>query len=779
MRTQSHSNYSFRSFSFALYTLVFLILPGVSITIAGAQGLPYDVNEVQKMRAFLESQSMMAGKTNGDLLGVDMNNPGTWAKWGGNDWFPRPSALHAVEIQWKHHSFAGSLDISGFQHLGYFVLECNGSSNFNSITISNSSLGWGLVLSSVMTKELRITNNEGLGSIWLDGKIDVLTIDQPKLGRLFTSTLGNNLISLDKFPKLGKLDLSGCKNLTNINLATLPSLEELSLSGTSISHLDVTASPNLKGLALHNMPTLQTIKLKKDLTGLYVDKTALKEIDITGMQNLIGFQCTNNTTLTSLKITNKPMLEGGITLGVEGNSALRYLEISGLPTLKYLSIKDNEKLEMVVLKEMPLLSELSCIRNGITSLDVSGLPSLISLAAFDNQLTKFNATGRVFNQLNLHWGNKLAEVSANVGGHKIHLKAYGKGGYVMFDAGPSFWEPYGFQMDSEGLPAPYNTMLEKVEGTGFPPKHNDYSGGFLFEKDIDATFYFKAEVHFLNYFGDEEGDLPDEDEGEWDSDANLNHDSRVGIPFKLPAEYPLPSKTGFEIKGWYTDSTLTHEWNFEKDTLKGELILYPRWIPKGMPVVLSVMRQSPTTENTTSNKVTYLVAFSKTVSGIDISDFTLKSEGTVTGKIASVSAAFGNSISVEVNAISGTGTLSLDVKNSGTGIVDGESNPLSGGFAGGETYHFGPPTGVDNFTMEDKEVRVYPNPTSGNLHIETAGNAPVKMIEVFNLQGKQVLQQVNPENNLLNLADFRSGIYFLKIHTASAMLTRKIVKSGL
>ncbi len=770
-------NRSFQLLLVLLVTLCFLILPGVSIPIAGAQGLPYDANEVQKMRAFLESQSMIAGKTNGDLLGIDINNPGTWAKWDGNNWVPRPSALHAVEIQWEHHSFAGSLDISGFQHLGYFVLDCNGSSNFNSITISNSSLGWGLVLKSVMTKELRITNNEGLGSVWLDGKVDVLTLDQPKLGRLETNTLGNIPISLSQFPKLNKLVLSGCNNLTSLDLGSLPALEELSLSKINISNLDVAVSPSLKGLSLVNMPTLETINLKKDIGGLYIEKTGLKEINLDGLNDLISFQCINNRAITSLKVSDKPSIEGGVTMSISGNSALRFLELSNLPTQKYLTITDNEMLEQIVLKGLPQLKEMKCVRNGLTSLDVSGLPSLVSLSAFDNQLTKFNTTGRVFEQLGLLWGNKLTEVTANVGGHHIHLKAYGKGGYVNLDAGPSYWLPYGIQIAANELAAPYNTILEKVEGTGFPPKENDYEGGFLLDKDVDATFYFKADIHFLNYFGDLEGDLPDEDEGEYDSDANLNYQSRVGEPFKLPEEYPLPSKTGFEIQGWYTDSTFTHEWILGKDTLRGELILYPKWLPTGMPVVLSVKRQSPTDENTSANHVTYLVTFSTTVSGVDVSDFVLTTMGTVSGKIASVSAANGNTISVEVNNVAGTGTLRLDVKSTETGITDAESNPLAGGYTSGEMYNIGTSTSIAGDFQYKKECRVFPNPTSGMIKIDTPENEPIDRVEIFSIQGKRVLVIDHPQDNNLDLNGFPRGIYVVKIQSKTGIYNNKVIVS--
>jgi hypothetical protein len=72
-------NSSFRLLLVALYTIAFLIIPGLCITSALANDVPYNQNEVQKIKAFLECPSMISGKTNADLLGMNINNPGTWA----------------------------------------------------------------------------------------------------------------------------------------------------------------------------------------------------------------------------------------------------------------------------------------------------------------------------------------------------------------------------------------------------------------------------------------------------------------------------------------------------------------------------------------------------------------------------------------------------------------------------------------------------------------------------------------------------------------------------
>jgi hypothetical protein len=86
----------------------------------------------------------------------------------------------------------------------------------------------------------------------------------------------------------------------------------------------------------------------------------------------------------------------------------------------------------------------------------------------------------------------------------------------------------------------------------------------------------------------------------------------------------------------------------------------------------------------------YAVNFSEPVTGVDATDFTLTKGGTADGSISSVSGS-GSAYTVTVNNITGTGSLRLDLNASGTGIIDGASNAITGGFTTGETYNVSPP----------------------------------------------------------------------------------------
>ena len=109
------------------------------------------------------------------------------------------------------------------------------------------------------------------------------------------------------------------------------------------------------------------------------------------------------------------------------------------------------------------------------------------------------------------------------------------------------------------------------------------------------------------------------------------------------------------------------------------------------PTVISITRQSSEPQNTTANSVGYWVTFSESVTGVDINDFTLTKEETADGTIASMSGS-GSFYTVTVNAITGTGSLRLDVISMGTGIQDAAGNALSGGYTSGETYNVSPPS---------------------------------------------------------------------------------------
>ena len=84
-------------------------------------------------------------------------------------------------------------------------------------------------------------------------------------------------------------------------------------------------------------------------------------------------------------------------------------------------------------------------------------------------------------------------------------------------------------------------------------------------------------------------------------------------------------------------------------------------------------------------------------------------------------------------------------------------------------------TTLSNTAFERIELSIYPNPTSNLLHIE-ASQTDVSTVEIFDVQGKRVMQ-VSPANlSEIDVSQLTNGMYFLKVSTSDGELTRKFVK---
>lgn len=47
----------------------------------------------------------------------------------------------------------------------------------------------------------------------------------------------------------------------------------------------------------------------------------------------------------------------------------------------------------------------------------------------------------------------------------------------------------------------------------------------------------------------------------------------------MKVEAPLPpNREGYTFAGWYKEASLTNEWNFERDKVTKDTILYAKWV---------------------------------------------------------------------------------------------------------------------------------------------------------------------------------------------------------
>ena len=79
------------------------------------------------------------------------------------------------------------------------------------------------------------------------------------------------------------------------------------------------------------------------------------------------------------------------------------------------------------------------------------------------------------------------------------------------------------------------------------------------------------------------------------------------------------------------------------------------------------------------------------------------------------------------------------------------------------------PVGINETATLD--LVVYPNPTSGSLHVST--DAMVEKIQVFSVNGQLLITEFQSE---INLAELNTGSYLLQITTSKGITSRRVAK---
>ena len=87
-----------------------------------------------------------------------------------------------------------------------------------------------------------------------------------------------------------------------------------------------------------------------------------------------------------------------------------------------------------------------------------------------------------------------------------------------------------------------------------------------------------------------------------------------------------------------------------------------------------------------------------------------------------------------------------------------------------------PPVGIGSEAARRLDVRVSPNPTSGQLNVQLEKNNNYTL-HILNTLGQVILSQAADMQTTIDLKDINSGIYFLKVMDKNHTLyTTRIIK---
>jgi hypothetical protein len=85
-------------------------------------------------------------------------------------------------------------------------------------------------------------------------------------------------------------------------------------------------------------------------------------------------------------------------------------------------------------------------------------------------------------------------------------------------------------------------------------------------------------------------------------------------------------------------------------------------------------------------------------------------------------------------------------------------------------------TGIDNVSTLQKEISLYPNPSTSKVTIANKAHIRMKEINIVNLMGQTIYKndKVNADQIDINTTGFTPGIYNVMINTDKGMVTKKL-----
>jgi hypothetical protein len=89
-------------------------------------------------------------------------------------------------------------------------------------------------------------------------------------------------------------------------------------------------------------------------------------------------------------------------------------------------------------------------------------------------------------------------------------------------------------------------------------------------------------------------------------------------------------------------------------------------------------------------------------------------------------------------------------------------------------WYSGGTTGINKFS--DKNIRVYPNPAREFIAFDFTINSESAIVEIFDIQGKKVLEQRLSENRQISVSNLPKGLYIYKLNNGGIIYTGKLLK---
>jgi Leucine-rich repeat (LRR) protein len=259
----------------------------------------YNVNDVSKLRYFLEQPSLETGKKNGEKININYNadvprSYGVTWKTFLNDYGKNEMRCISIDT-FEYKELAGHLDVSNMTELEQIFITGNA---IESIRFENNYSLWRVNCSQNELTELNIEEiPELLVLVCNDNFIEELDASNNKFIAYIDAN--NNALSEINLDNLSRLKELYCSNnkLTELNVSNLKNIERLHLDNNYVKELNLDVLTSLQRFsANNNLLTELNLSNCVNLLNISVTNNQLVKLDLTGLllSDIERLDCSNN-----------------------------------------------------------------------------------------------------------------------------------------------------------------------------------------------------------------------------------------------------------------------------------------------------------------------------------------------------------------------------------------------------------------------------------------------------------------------------------------------------
>ncbi|WP_298139091.1 T9SS type A sorting domain-containing protein [Flavobacterium sp.] len=741
----------------------------------------------------------VAKDVNGDNMIIDQNGDGEIQL--------SEAALVYQLNNLSYSSLFPIYDLTGIQSFSNLTSLFCGYSEISSLDVSN-----------MTNLSILFCNNSNLTSINISGCVN-----------LYQLVCENN--------QLTSLDVSGFTSLTsvyadnnqlqNINLNGATNLSTLSVGNNLLTSIDATPCPNLYSLYA-SVNSLNSINVSGlvNLNGLYLNYNQLTSIDLSSLTNLEYLQCSynllttidisNNHNFTSLACTDNPNLVAAYLKFGRPSLSISGYPMTNNPNLQYVCADDyrvSTFLNYFISNSMP-----SVVVNSYCSFTPGGNYNTITgSVTFDGDNNGCDATDLPHPNIRIDINdgiNQGGTFTNNLGNYNFYTQA------GSFSLTPNLENPSWFNVSPTTTTIPFANNNNNIVTQNFCIAANGVHPDLeiVIAPIVPARPGFDAVYQIV-----------------YKNKGNQTLSQLYGVNFffnqnlmDFVSASILPSTVGSGALSWSYTNLLPFESRSIYVTLNintptdtnpvniGDILQFTTSI-------LPMAGDESTSDNTFLFNQTVVGSFDpnditcmegNVVSPSEIGEYlhyvvNFENTGTAEAENIVVKTEI-NTVDFDINSLQLLDTshncytrvsgnivefifqnIMLDTGGHGNVLlkIRSKSNLVTGDTVSKQAnifFDYNAPilTNMENTTFQalnndefekDNLIAIYPNPTEGNININS--NFNIKSIELYDVQGRLLQTKlINETISTINISDKSNGIYFLKITSDKGIKVEKIMK---